>query len=133
MDNANDNKPRDNDNNNRLKVNASGGKKEKKKVKFPCKLCTNDHLTHLCMKLEEDVRILTLPPTVLNNPFPHNQHLASSSSNSRNAVSGSQNPLRQDGDRLCINMVKSQVNVATRSYDYSSSHTFPGLKSPPPL
>ena len=26
--------------------NADGGKKEKKKVKFPCKLCQEDHLTH---------------------------------------------------------------------------------------
>jgi hypothetical protein len=30
-------------------------------------------------------------------------------------------------------MVKSQVNVATRSHDYNSSHDVPGLESPPPL
>jgi hypothetical protein len=29
-------------------------------------------------------------------------------------------------------MVNSQVNVATRSHDYSSSQTVPGLESPPP-
>jgi hypothetical protein len=56
---------------------------------------------------------------VLTNPFPHNQHMASSSSNVGNVASGSQNPPTQDNDRLCINMVKSQVNVATRSGDYS--------------
>jgi hypothetical protein len=72
-------------------------------------------------------------PSVLTNPFPHNQHMASSSSNARNVASGSQNPPTQDNDHLCINMVKSEVNVATRSHDYSSSQTVPGLESPPPL
>jgi hypothetical protein len=69
---------------------------------------------------------------VLTNPFPHNQHMASSSSNAVNATSGIQNPSAQDGDHLCINMVKSQINVATRSHDYSSSQVAPGLESPPP-
>jgi hypothetical protein len=104
-----------------LKVNAGEGKKEKWKVKFRCKLCTDDQLTHLCPKLEEVARILSLPLIVLTNHFFHNHHMASISSNARNAASGSQNPPAQDGDRLCINMVKSQVNVATRSHNYNSS------------
>ena len=33
--------------------NVDGGKKEKKKVKFPCKLCHEDHLTHLCPLMEQ--------------------------------------------------------------------------------
>jgi hypothetical protein len=70
-------------------------------VKFPCKLCTDDHLTHLCPKLTEVARILNLLSVVLINPFPHNHHLASSSSNAGNAHGGSQNPLSQDGDRFC--------------------------------
>jgi hypothetical protein len=102
-------------------------------VKFPCKLCIDDHLTHLLPKLAEVARILYILFIVMTNPIPHNQHMASSSSNAINVVSGSQNPLVQDGDRLCINMVKSQVNVATRSHDYSSSQNVPGLESPPLL
>ena len=86
--------------------------KEKCKVKFPCKLYTNDHLTHLCPKLAEATRILNLLPAVLMNPFPHNQHLASSSSNTENAPGGSQNPPPQDGDRVCINMVDAKINIA---------------------
>jgi hypothetical protein len=58
--------------------------------------------------------------------------MASSSSNAENVTSGSQNPPAQDDDHLCINMVKSQVNVATRSRDYSSSQDVPGIESPPP-
>jgi hypothetical protein len=102
-------------------------------VKFPCKICTYDHLTHLCPKLAEDVRLLSLPLVVLTNPFPHNHHMASSSSNVENVASGSQNPLTQDSAHLCINMVNSQVNVAKQSRDYSSSQIVPGLESPPPL
>jgi hypothetical protein len=77
----NGNKPKDKDNNGKPNDNVGEGKKEKRKVKFPCKLCTDDHLTHLCPKLAEAVRLLNLPPAVLTNPFPHNQHLASSSLN----------------------------------------------------
>jgi hypothetical protein len=71
-------------------------------------------------------------PPVLTNPFPHNQHLASSSSNAGNAAGGGQNQQLQDGDRLCINMVDAKIDVATRSRDYSSKQTIPGLESPPP-
>jgi hypothetical protein len=129
----NNNKSKDNDNNEKSNNNASEGKKERRKVKFPCKLCTDDHLTHSLPKLVEYARLLSLPPVVLTNPFPHNQHIASSSSNARNASSGIQNPPAQDNDLLCINMVKSQVNVATWSLDYSSSQTVPVLESPPSL
>jgi hypothetical protein len=128
----NNNKPKENGNNEKSNNNVGEGKKETWKVKFPCKLCIDDHLTYLCLKLAEAARILSLPPTMLSNPFPHNKHMALSSSNAKNVVSGSQNPLTQDGDNLCIHMVKSEVNVATWSRDYSSPQIVPGLESPPP-
>ena len=102
-------------------------------MKFPCNLCTDDHLTHLFPKLEEDARLLSQPCVVLINPFLHNQHMASSSSNATNVAGGNQNPLVHEGDHLCVNMVKSQINVATLSRDYSSSQDVPSLESPPPL
>jgi hypothetical protein len=101
-------------------------------VKFPCKLCKYDHLTHLCPKIEEASRLLSQPPTVLTNPFPHNQHMASGTSNTGNASSGSQNPSTHEGGHLCVNMVKSQIDVATRSRDYGSSQTVLGPEPPPP-
>jgi hypothetical protein len=79
----NNNKPKENGNNEKLNNNIDEGKKERWKVKFPCKFCTNDHLTHLFPKIAEDARILSLLPAMLTNPFPHNQHLASSSSKCR--------------------------------------------------
>jgi hypothetical protein len=80
----------------------------------------------------EAARILNISPIVLTNPFPHNQHLASSSSNARNAPGGIQNPPLQDGDRVCINMVDTKINIATCSQDYDSSKASTSLESPPP-
>jgi hypothetical protein len=112
--------------------NAGEGKKESKKVKFPYNLCTNDHLTHLFPKIVEAAKILSLSPAVMTNPFPNNQHMASSSSNGENVVSGIQNPQTQDDEHLCINMVKCKVNVDTQSRDYSSPLIVLGIESPPP-
>ena len=111
----NKNKPKEKDNNGRLNDNAGEGKKEKRKVKFPCKICTDDHLTHLCPKLAEAARILNLVPAMLTNPFPHNQHLASISLSTENGTGGSQNPPSQDGNCICINMVDAKIDIATRS------------------
>jgi hypothetical protein len=84
-------------------------------VKFPYNLCKDNHLTHLCPKLAEVARLLSLLHVVLTNPFPHNQRMASSSSNIENAVGGIQNSSSQDNDHLCINMVDDKVHIATRS------------------
>jgi hypothetical protein len=125
------NKPKDNGNNEKMNNNAGEGKKERMQVKFICKLCTDDHLIHLCPKLVEVVRLLSLSFAVLTNSFPHNRNMALSSLNAGNVVSGIQKPPTQDNDHLCINMVNSEVNVATWSRDYSSPQTVPGLESPP--
>jgi hypothetical protein len=113
------NKPKENGNNEKMNNNVGEGKKERWKVKFPYKLCIDDNLAHLCPKLAEAAKLLSLSLIVLTNTFPNNQHMASSSSNVENVSGGNQNPPTQDGDRLCINMVKSEVNVATRSRDYT--------------
>jgi hypothetical protein len=128
----NGNKTKDNDNNEKTNDNVGEGKRERRKVKFPCKFFTDDHLTRLCPKLAEVTRLLSLPHVVLMNPFPHNQHMASISSNAENAASGSQNPRLQYGNRLCINMVDVKVNVSTLSQDYRSKQDNIGLESPPP-
>jgi hypothetical protein len=90
----NNNKPKDNGNNEKTNNNVGEGKKEMRKVKFPCKLFTNDHLTHLCPKIVEVVSLLSLPPVVMTNHFLHNQHMDSSSSNSKNVASVRRNLCR---------------------------------------
>ena len=39
-------------NNDKNGRNARGDKQVKRKVKFPCKLCKDDHLTYLCPHIE---------------------------------------------------------------------------------
>jgi hypothetical protein len=51
--------------------NDGEGKTEKRKVKFLCKLCTDDHLNYLCPQLVEALKLLAQQqPIVLMNPFP---------------------------------------------------------------
>jgi hypothetical protein len=101
-------------------------------VKFPYKLCTYDYLTHLCPKLKEAVRLLSQLPAVMTNLFPQNQHMAPSSSNAENVLSGNQNPLTHEGYHLCVNMIKYHINVPTRSHNYNFSQIVLGLESPFP-
>jgi hypothetical protein len=96
----NNNKPKDNGNNEKTNNNAGEGKKERWKVNFPCKLCIGNHLTHLFPKLVKAMRILSLLPIMLTNPFPHNHHMSSNYVNAGNVASGSQNPSMQDNDHL---------------------------------
>jgi hypothetical protein len=52
--------------------------------------------------------------------------------NTENGSSGSQNPLAHEGGHLCVNKVKSYIDVATQSHDYGYSQTILGLESTPP-
>ena len=65
---------------NKTNEHVGEGPKEKKKVKFPCKLCTGDHLTHPCPKIQDAQRLLaqqgsSSSQVVLTNPFPQGQQL----------------------------------------------------------
>ena len=60
----------------RRTVVDEGDNKKTKKVKFPCKLCGESHLTHLCPNISEAKRLLGQPNVaqqmvVLSNPFLH--------------------------------------------------------------
>ena len=59
--------------------NARGYKHAKLKVKFPCKLCKDDHLTYLCPYIDEASRFLAQGPAMLTNPLPHNHNMNSNS------------------------------------------------------
>jgi hypothetical protein len=103
-----------------------------RKVKFPFKLCKYDHLTHLCPKMEEGLRLIAHQTIVLNKLFPHNQNMTSGSYNTASASSGIQNPSTHDGGHLCVNMVKSKFSVANQTQDYDSSQPIFGPDPPPP-
>jgi hypothetical protein len=58
----NNNKPKDNGNSEKLNNNVGEGKKYRWKVKFPYKLCTDNHLTHLCPNLQKLGGFYLYPP-----------------------------------------------------------------------
>ena len=78
--------------------NAGGGKQSKRKVKFPCKLCKDNHLTYLCHCIDEALRFLAQGLAVLNNPLPHNKNM---NSRTHDQSGGDQDPPESSG-RGCI-------------------------------
>jgi hypothetical protein len=73
--NNNNNKIKDDHDHDKYNNNSSEGKKENRKVKFPCKFCKEYHFTHLCPKIEESSRLIAQEPAVLTNSFTHNQNM----------------------------------------------------------
>ena len=107
--------------------NARGDKQSKRKVKFPCKLCKEDHLTYLCPRIDEASRFLVQGPAVLTNPLPHNQNM---NSRTHDQSGGGQDSLEGSGHD-CINMVRA-TKVVTRAKDYGSSQPNLGKEPGPP-
>jgi hypothetical protein len=102
-----------------------GGKMEKKKSKYLCNLCTEDHLTHLCPRLAEAQKLLVQQqPVVLMNPFPHGKNMAQASTSS-SMEGGSQGPPAPTNNNLTTNiyMMNVEANIATRARDYRMSES----------
>ena len=98
-------------NNNKNSQNAGGDKQAKHKVKFPCKLCKEDHLTYLCPRIDEASILLAQGPAVLTNPLPHNQNM-----NSKSHDQSSENDPPETSSHGCINMVHA-AKVVMRAKD----------------
>jgi hypothetical protein len=64
--------------------NAGEGTTERKKARYPCNLCAEDHPTHLCPRLAEAQKFVTQhQQAVLTNPFQHGQNLTQASASTR--------------------------------------------------
>ena len=68
----------DNQNNPNQKNAAKNEKIKEKHIKFPCRICAEDHLTYKCPQLQEGTYFITnkdsgRTPVVLHNPFPNPQ------------------------------------------------------------
>ena len=94
-------------------------------MKFPCKLCAGDHLTHLCPKIQDAQRLLSQQGSsstqaVLTNPFPQGQKLVVGANQNPGASSGG----TQEGEIPSnIFMMSAHVDVATRSRDYGGEES----------
>ena len=94
-------------------------------MKFPCKLCAGDHLTHLCPKIQDAQRLLaqqgsSSSQAMLTNPFPQGQQLVVSANQNPRASSGG----TQEGEIPSnIYMMSAHVDVTTRSRDYGGQES----------
>jgi hypothetical protein len=104
--------------------NAGGGNTGKRKARYPCNLCAEDHLTHLCPQLVEAQNFVTQQqPAVLTNPFQHGKNLTQASTS---AEGGSQGPSPSLNNPASANvyMMKGDSFISTRAHDYSKPSTF---------
>ena len=111
--------------------NDWGDKQSKHKVKFPCKLCKDDHLTHLFPHMEDASRFITQGPVVLTNPLPHKQNMNLRTNDHHCVSGGDQIPSEANTSHGCINMVHA-TKVVTHAKDYGSSQPDLGKKPAPP-
>ena len=82
-------------------------------MKFPCKLCQEDHLTHQFPLIDQAQKLLkNQQPTLLKDPFPEGQN-ATSVSNIARGISNAP-------DQNYINMVQSQTLLHTRNKNYET-------------
>lgn len=95
---------------------VGGGRKEsKKKVKFPCKLCNADHLTHIFPKIQDSQCLLVQQGScsyqfVLTNPFPQVQQLLDGT----NSSTGTPAWGNQEGDYTPnVYMMSSHIDITT--------------------
>jgi hypothetical protein len=99
--------------------NASEGATEKRKVRYPCKLCAEDHPTHLCPRLAEAQKFVTQQQqAMLSNPFQHGKNLTQASTS---AKGGSQEscPPPNSSSAANVYMVRGDVLIMTRAHNYS--------------
>jgi hypothetical protein len=104
--------------------NAGEGTKERKKARYPCNLCAEDHPTHLCPRLAEAQKFVTQQQqAVLTNPFQHGQNLTQASA-SMEGGSHEHCPPPNNSSSANVYMMKSDAFIATRARDYSKPSTF---------
>jgi hypothetical protein len=99
--------------------NAGGDNTEKWKARYPCNLCVEDHLTHICPRLVEAQKFFTQKQhAVLTNPFQHGKNLTQASIGTEG---GSQEicPPPNNPSSVNVYMVRGDAFISTRAHDYS--------------
>jgi hypothetical protein len=99
--------------------NAGEGTMEKWKARYPCNLCVEDRLTHICPRLAEAQKFVTQQQqAVLTNPFQHGKNLTQASTS---AEGGSQEtfPPPNNSSFMNVYMVRGDAFIMTRAHDYS--------------
>jgi hypothetical protein len=103
--------------------NIGRGNTEKRKARYPCNLCVEDHPTHQCPRLAEAQNFVTQKqPPMLTNPFQHGKNLTQTSTS---VEGGSQGPSLSSNNPASMNvyMMKGDAFISTRAHDYSKPTT----------
>jgi hypothetical protein len=102
---------------------AGEGTTEKRKARYPCNLCAEDHPTHLCPRLAEAQKFVTQhQQAVLTNPFQHGQNLTQASASTEKG--SHENCSSQNASSSAnVYMMKSDAFITTRAHDYSKTST----------
>jgi hypothetical protein len=104
--------------------NAGEGDTKKKKSKYPCNICKEDHPTHQFPRLVEAQKLLAQQqPVVLTNPFPHGKNLTQASSSVEGGSHGPPPSLSNPSSKN-VYMMKGDSFVTTRAHDYIKSSTY---------
>jgi hypothetical protein len=99
--------------------NAGEGTTEKRKARYLCNLCAEDHPTHLCPRLAEAQKFVTQQQqAVLTNPFQHGQNLTQASASTEGG-SHENCPPPHGSSSANVYMMKSDTFIETRAHDYS--------------
>jgi hypothetical protein len=102
---------------------AGEGTTEKRKARYPCNLCAEDHPTHLCPRLAEAQKFVTQhQQAVLTNPFQHGENLTQASASTEKG-SHENCPSQNASSSANVYMMKSDAFIATRAHDYSKTST----------
>jgi hypothetical protein len=92
-------------------------------VRYPCNLCMEYHLTHLCPRLAEAQTFVTQQKqVVLIDPFQHGKNLTQASTSTEG---GSQETCLPPNNPSSANvyMVRGDSFISTRVHDYSKPST----------
>ena len=117
-----------------------GDNKKTNKVKFPCKLCSESHLTHLCPKISKVKRLLGQPSTaqqrvVLSNLFPHPNWKMVVNVGYQHPLQGGNHTTLTEGagpshTDPTIYMMEVDVSIPTRAKKYETPRNEPTGKEP---
>ena len=122
------------------KKEDEGDNKKTNKVKFPCKLCDESLLTHLCPKINEAKRLLGHPNTaqqtvVLSNHLPYpNQQMVVNAGYQHPPQGGNHSTYTQEASPSHIDptiyMMEADVSIQTWAKKYESFGHEPKGKEP---
>jgi hypothetical protein len=96
---------------------------EKWKARYPCNLCVEYHLIHICPRLAEAQNFVTQQQqAMLTIPFQHGKNLTQASTS---AEGGNQEtcPPPNNPSSTNVYMVRSDALIMTRAHDYSKPST----------